>query len=310
VSRTPLLVVLTLGASCFYITEEERVARWDLDADGIERPADCDDDDPAVGELTTFYADLDSDGVGDTFAPVQACLAPERTAPISGDCDDSDPTTYTGADERCDGRDNDCDVTIDEDLPIYTWYADADGDGYGDGEVEIEDCGEPDGASALDGDCDDGDPDVHPDAVELCATGGEPVDEDCDELFDEDDPDVQPPTFYADGDGDGHGAGTGLTTCTQPPDSAMSGDDCNDDDEHVHPSADEQCNGDDDDCDEEVDEDAVDAWVFYEDLDGDGWGNAQVKLLECTPPPLVGWSLTPGDCADNDPDVNPGEGNC
>lgn len=309
-SRTPLPASLLLCAGCFYVTEPERAARWDVDGDGIERPDDCDDSDAAVGALTTFYADMDGDGVGDTMAPVEACTAPQDSSVKSGDCDDLDPGTWPGADERCDGKDNDCDVTVDEDLPIYTWYADADGDGFGDGAVETEDCAEPDGYTALDGDCDDDDPAVHPDAIELCATGDDPADEDCDGLFDADDPSVQPPTFYTDGDGDGHGTGGGLATCTQPPESALVGDDCNDEDASVHPTADETCDGDDDDCDEEIDEDAVDAWVFYQDLDGDGWGNTNVKLLECDPPPMDGWTVVPGDCRDEDPDVNPGEGNC
>ena len=296
-------------ASCFYVTEPERAARWDVDGDGVERPDDCDDGDPTVAEMTTFYADADGDGAGDTLAPVQACRAPPDTSATSGDCDDANPATFPTATETCDDKDNDCDGIIDEDLPIYTWYADEDGDGFGDGDLVLEDCAEPAGYVASSGDCDDHDPDVNPDAVELCATEQAPVDEDCDGLLDDDDPSVEPPTFYADRDGDGYGTGTGVATCN-PNNAAPNGDDCNDDDPDVHPTADEICNGDDDDCDQQIDEDAVDAWVFYEDLDGDGWGNTQVELLECAPPPMEGWALMPGDCADDDPSVNPGEGNC
>jgi hypothetical protein len=310
VPRTPLLAGLALWASCFYVTEPERAARWDLDGDGVERPDDCDDADPSVAALTTFYGDGDRDGAGNPLAPMQSCRPPPDTSTTPGDCDDADPTSFPGAAEICDDKDNDCDVTIDEDLPLFTWYADVDGDGYGDGASAIEACSEPDGYAALSGDCDDDDPDVNPDAVEVCATGEAPVDEDCDNLFDEDDPTVAPPTFHADADGDGHGTGVGVATCDPKPDAATVGDDCDDTDPDVHPLADETCNGDDDDCDEVVDEDAVDAWVYYEDQDQDGWGNTQVQLLECEPPPMEGWALMPGDCADNDPEVNPGEGNC
>ena len=42
----------------------------------------------------------------------------------------------------------------------------------------------------------------------------------------------------------------------------------------IHPGADELCNGIDDDCDAAIDED--DHRTFYEDKDGDGFGNAVV----------------------------------
>jgi MYXO-CTERM domain-containing protein len=44
--------------------------------------------------------DLDGDGVGDW----------------DGDCDDADPTTYAGAPELCDGRDDDCNGLVDDGL--------------------------------------------------------------------------------------------------------------------------------------------------------------------------------------------------
>ncbi len=47
------------------------------------------------------------DGDGDGRAP----------PPCGDDCDDASPDTYTGARERCDGRDNDCDGEIDDGAP-------------------------------------------------------------------------------------------------------------------------------------------------------------------------------------------------
>jgi len=75
------------------------------------------------------------------------------------DCDDDDPTRFPGAEELCDGIDNDCDNAVGDE------EADLDGDGW----------------FACDGDCDDGDGSVKPGAVEEC----DGVDEDCDGLVDD-----------------------------------------------------------------------------------------------------------------------------
>ena len=80
------------------------------------------------------------------------------------DCDDTEVDTYPGAEEVCDGRDNDCDGI----LP----GGEADGDG--------------DGWMPCEGECDDADPDINPGTDEICAGG---IDEDCDGLVDMDDPD-------------------------------------------------------------------------------------------------------------------------
>lgn len=38
--------------------------------------------------------------------------------PAGPDCDDGDPSTFMGATELCDGKDNDCDTQVDEDFPL------------------------------------------------------------------------------------------------------------------------------------------------------------------------------------------------
>ncbi len=52
-------------------------------------------------------------------------------------------------------------------VPCDTWYADRDGDGYGDDATERRAFLAPEGHVERGGDCDDTDPEVHPEAVEV-----------------------------------------------------------------------------------------------------------------------------------------------
>ena len=63
-------------------------------------------------------------------------------SPADGDCDDDRSTVYPGAEELCDGRDNDCDSNTDEaNTPdCTTYYRDYDGDGYGDSSYSVCTC--------------------------------------------------------------------------------------------------------------------------------------------------------------------------
>jgi hypothetical protein len=80
---------------------------------------DCDgvtDEENAIG-CTTWYRDMDADGWGATGAPRCLCAAGGLyRASKTGDCDDMHPATYPGAQEACDGIDNDCDGTADDGL--------------------------------------------------------------------------------------------------------------------------------------------------------------------------------------------------
>ena len=83
----------------------------DEDCDGLS-----DDDDPGATGKTTYYADADGDGYGDSAAPTQLCLVVgiEGWGYVPGpdDCDDTDPAVNPGAEEVCeDGVDQDCDST-------------------------------------------------------------------------------------------------------------------------------------------------------------------------------------------------------
>lgn len=79
--------------------------------------------------------------------------------------------------------------------------------------------------------------------------------------------------------------------------------DCNDTDAAIHPSADEFCNEVDDNCDGAVDEDtAVDASTWYQDWDGDGYGDPDVTHVSCSAP--SGFVADQSDCNDTNYSIN------
>jgi hypothetical protein len=165
-----------------------------------------------------------------------------------GDCDDGDPDAYPGADEICDGRDQDCDGDIDELLEL-PWYIDNDGDGYGDANEVIEDCSQPSGTVEDNTDCDDTDPSVHPGADEWC----DGLDQDCDGVPDEGfEDDLR--SFFEDSDGDSWGDPESQVLLCDGPDEdwVRRGEDCDDSDPEIHPDAHEACDGLDNNCDGDV----------------------------------------------------------
>ncbi len=183
------------------------------------------------------------------------CEQPSGTVTDATDCDDSDGHTFPGADEYCDGHDDDCDGEIDEDeaLDVATWYADTDNDGYGDSATTDLSCDQPSGFVSDASDCDDSDKFVHPGADEYC----DGHDDDCDGDVDEDDA-LDADTWYLDDDGDGYGdASSSTVACSQPSDYVSDDSDCDDTDPSISPAATELCNGVDDDCDSGTSEDGT-----------------------------------------------------
>ena len=192
------------------------------------------------------------------------------------DCDDADEAVHPGAEEVCDGLDNDCDGALSaEEL------TDADSDGS----AACKDCNDDDGtqfpgnkeicdtfdndcdgdvpAEEVDGDgdgqlacvdCDDTNPAIAPGLPEAECDG---VDSNCDGVLD---------VLEEDGDGDG------VTGCEG---------DCGPDDPAIHPGADEGCNTIDNNCDGNLGTDEL-------DLDSDGY------------------ALCAGDCDDGSPGISPG----
>ena len=275
--------------------------------DGVDNDCDglIDDDDPDLSGASTWYLDSDGDGHGDPGAGATTCLQPSDHVDQAGDCDDADATVHSGADELCDGVDNDCDGDTDEADAIdpSTFYADGDGDGYGDPWSTTTACSVPSGYVADDSDCDDTDVAVNPGASEVC----DGVDDDCDGLVDQDDPSLAgSATWYLDSDGDGYGDPSVTTAaCFQPSGHVADASDCDDADASANPGADELCDGVDNDCDGATDEaDAIDASTFYGDGDGDGYGDPSSTTAACSAP--SGFVADSDDCDDGDAAINPG----
>ena len=248
-------------------------------------------------DASTWYLDSDGDGYGTDSISATECTAPSGFVATDGDCDDEDATAYPGADEVCDGVDNDCSGEVDDDaVDIVVWYIDADEDGHGSSAISISACDPISGFVAAGDDCDDSDGAISPSATEEC----DGIDNDCDDEIDESGSTV----WYLDGDGDGYGTDLDTTASCDAPDGYVStGGDCEDDVAEVNPGADEVCDDVDNDCDDEIDEDATDADTWYEDFDEDGYGNAAEAIELCTSPP--GYVSNATDCNDNDATINP-----
>jgi hypothetical protein len=321
--------------------EETSDRGGDGDGDGYDQFVDCDDDDAQVnpgaseicdgidnncdgnideGVTTTWYPDTDGDFFGDAAEPMEGCGQPDGYVGDATDCDDQDSGIYPGAPEVCDGQDNDCDGATDEnsDGSGQIWFADNDGDGFGDEDVYQNACEQPEGYVSTNTDCDDSDPEINPNAQEVC--DGYNVDEDCDGLSDDADTgDVDPETYntwYADTDGDAFGdEALTMEACDQPIGYVANSTDCDDDDDTVNPYQAEVCgDGIDNDCNPDNDEDGSD---WYPDDDEDGFGDPDgTAVTSCDDPSDTSgcsdaddstacYSVIDTDCDDADVDTNP-----
>ena len=216
-----------------------------------------------------------------SLAALVGCTDPQATDgdgdgfDVTQDCDDGDAAINPDAEEVCDAVDNNCNEEVDEGV-LLEFFIDSDGDGYGRGDAALA-CEAPGGMVARDGDCNDSNVDVNPDAIEVCDL----EDNNCDGQDDE----GVTTTYYRDGDRDGYGVDEDtIQACEQVNGFAAVGGDCDDAAPQVYPSAPLACDGTDADCDGSIVNDAdkdgySDAACGGQDCDDADAGNFD----ECTP---------------------------
>ena len=269
------------------LADDDDVSPDDDDNTSDDDDSAGDDDDSGADDDDDDSASADADGDG---------------FPASEDCDDSDPATFPGAVEACDGVDNDCDDLVPAD------EADSDGDGSAPcaGDCDDDDAGthpeaaeacdgadnncdgvvpldeldvDADGIAACDGDCDDADDSVAPDLPEAC----DGFDNDCADGV---------PADEADADGDG------VRVCAG---------DCDDADADTFPGAVEDCDDVSDlDCDGDPTLGATDGDTWYGDADGDGFGGTDLTTVACEQPDGYTDLASATDCDDLDATTFPG----
>ena len=287
--------------------------------------SDCADPNDYNCDGSVGYADGDGDGF-----------------PACQDCDDSVDTTSPNGIEACNGLDDDCDGTIDDyatDAP--TWYEDADADTYGLDASTLTQCDQPAGYVSDPGDCDDSNAAYNPAASESCSDPNDyncdgsvgyadtdadgfaacdecddtdgavnpsasevcnGVDDDCDGVIDGSGASGAT-TWYLDLDADGYGDdATAVIDCDAPAYHVATGGDCDDHNDNISPDGAEVCDGEDNDCNSEIDE-AGGTDLYYTDGDGDGYGDGSTGAAACDPP--VGSVVAGTDCDDADAAYHP-----
>lgn len=244
--------------------------------DGVDEDCDGVADDGAPGS-DKYYTDLDADGFGDDATLQVSCVVLSGRVTQGGDCDDQDKVSFPGGVEVCDKADNDCNELVDDEPSDGTdWFVDADDDGFGGTETD-KFCADPGaGYAATSDDCDDADKLVGDFLV-----------------------------WYEDLDKDGYGDDAAVTkACDLPVDHVDKGGDCADADDTIHPSADEVCDGVDQDCDTLIDDSPVDPTSWYLDADEDTYGDG-TETVACTAPTNKHVDRD-GDCNDLDEAYHPG----
>ncbi len=221
----------------------------------------------------TYFLDHDGDGLGD----------PLEEYP--------NPCSLSGAPDGYVANNTDCDDTDDSIGAVSTWYYDSDGDGLGDPAVTHVSCVAPSGY------VDNGD--------DVCLDSTTNINIDGDAICDNDDEDnctdvlacnyadegngacVSSQLYFLDADGDGLGSlPDSLRNCYTVAGYILDSSDLCDDLT--------ACN-----YEDEANEDCVFPQTLYQDLDGDGHGNAAVSAGDCSGEGLEGYVSISDDACDD-----------
>lgn len=259
------------------------------------------------GETSCDGLDNDCDGTVDNIASPPLCSLQEGVCSGATQvCGGSSGWQACGSAEygpdyeitetTCDGLDNDCDGSVDED---GVCCVDDDDDGYfGVGPQ----CPSGD-------DCDDTRDWINPGAAETCDT----FDNNCSDPDHSDGVNAADIDEGCDDDSDGYCDdsmqiynNTSMCPNTVFTEDGMWGDDCDDSETTTNPGESEVCgDGIDNNCNGNIDEGCVSV-TCYRDSDSDGYGDPSnsTTAASCD----SGWVLDDTDCDDNEPAINPGAG--
>ncbi|MEC7987276.1 MAG: putative metal-binding motif-containing protein, partial [Myxococcota bacterium] len=154
-------------------------------------------------------------------------------------------------------------------------------------------------------DCNDLDPEIHPDAIEVC----DGIDNDCDSYIDDEDENLLPDkTWYRDVDEDGFGdPSNSVQSCSAAIGFVANNEDCDDNNAQINPTAIEICDQDDNNCNGLIDSadetlDPSELVALIPDEDGDGYGAPSLTIYGCPNDPSPSNRL---DCDDNNAQINP-----
>lgn len=316
-------------------SQEHRECDGDIPLGYVASCDDCNDKDasiyPGAPETCTsdkncdgkkepellYYPDADGDGHGDNTSGsgvFQCEPSEERPVKEADDCNDQDPSIYPGAKEVCDGKDNDCNYKIDDNIPDSqqkNYYRDKDGDSYGlasgtyGGDMEIA-CAPPPGYVGQSGDCDDENAKVYPGAAETC----DGLDNNCNGTIDDG---MSQKMYYEDRDEDKYGnPNVTMSACAPSPGYVADNTDCDDVNEKTHPGATETCDNKDNNCNGTADE-GLTQTMWYIDKDRDYYGSNDQTQMACAQPDSIHiddetwykWADNNKDCNDNDNTISP-----